>query len=451
MRPGVSTRFLFLPASVLVVVAVIALSFSAHAHADSVALYATSCLGGWENSAYATGMPDVRDVDASVLFSESNSAVLRPNTQTQLYCGGFTGDVIENTVPVDIRVTFSWDAEFPADVSSKPAASESVPESFLPSVETAPDTVPEVAPTTELVPEATSAEPVDESAPASDVVSEPELAPVPESVQEPTSWLWRVLGTVVFAQEVSGGEQENTEAISETVSNEELTDVPAPALIEENTTVTADDTVSTEVAPYGIVEVLYTLNGVEWKSLGYVRKNDFSRTSFEIPVTEASDWEGISQIQIEVRTVPTMNQVDPTIYLDAVWLEVEYEGAVNAETDRVPDIYAMPTDFPDINTATVHAFRGFNDRVATIVERDAIPALFVGHRIENGYTIEQVSTVARAIIKYLVLPPRGATQPVLARPQSHHVSMFQVHLFQPMLSVFLPTPQVAPKQIPTIM
>lgn len=235
MSPGAFTRFLFVPASVLVV-AVIVVAITTHARADTVTLYATSCLGGWKNPEYATGTPSVRADEATDSFTDANSAVLVPNTLAQLYCGGFTGDVLENTIPTGVHVQFSWSAVFPSNVptyeqSVTPGydmpSDSSVPESIepagtedVPSIEAAPRSdepvellQTEQEPTTEVAPEPSHALDTSDSVP-----------PIVEPIAEPTSWLWHLVGTTVFAQEVADADAvpedgtfaDNTESVPST-------------------------------------------------------------------------------------------------------------------------------------------------------------------------------------------------------------------------------------------
>lgn len=100
--------------------------------------------------------------------------------------------------------------------------------------------------------------------------------------------------------------------------------IPDAALLEATTT-PQDASSAPEVVSYGLVEVLYTLDGVEWKSLGFVEKDEFDDKYFEIPIEEALDWEAIFKIQISIQSVPILDGIAPTIYLNSVWFEVEYQ------------------------------------------------------------------------------------------------------------------------------
>ncbi len=137
--------------------------------------------------------------------------------------------------------------------------------------------------------------------------------PVSEpSTEEPVSLFDFFLPAVAHAQEIDG---EVSVEVSTTVS----------VIESEVATTTETAATTTPEAPYGLVEVMYTLDGVEWMSLGFVGKDEFAGKQFEIPIEEASQWEDISKIQIGVQSVPVLDGIAPVIYLDSVWIETEYE------------------------------------------------------------------------------------------------------------------------------
>src|SRR5438105_2028219 len=61
-------------------------------------LYPQSCLGGWDTPQLAAGAPDLGEDSSVALFSHANSAAIT-NALAQLYCGTFSGEVPEGTVP----------------------------------------------------------------------------------------------------------------------------------------------------------------------------------------------------------------------------------------------------------------------------------------------------------------------------------------------------------------
>jgi hypothetical protein len=249
---------------------------------------------------------------------------------------------------------FSWSAEYPPSVVAQPYTSESVETSsedtilsddgaespevadtvnessqqpsdeLIPAsgLDSTPDTEPEVQPeqTPESAPELV---PADDSAPVSD------LTPTSETT-EPTSWLWNLIGTVVFAQEVPEAPADVSTPQDEprTLENSDTALSSESESVSEATGTTSSDT----AVPYDIVEVLYTLDGAQWTSLGFLAAHEFPGASFVIPIEDASAWEDISNIQVAIQSVPTTDAISPDIYLDALWIDVGYE---NTNTDNL--------------------------------------------------------------------------------------------------------------------
>ncbi len=303
-------------------------------YANTLNLYATSCLGGWENPHLATGAPEVIE-EAS--FTDQNSSILRSNAHGQIFCGGFQGDILEEAVPKKITIRFSWQAFYESElIPNISTTTEGLIENetgtstdnFLEgefSTSTENNTEEEVIDNVEdeVVPEESNIE----NNQLNDGVV-PEVVPevIPENqdnssnetsnvTEEPISFL-RFLYKVAYAEE---------EIVIE--NNEEIT----------STTTEGVEEVIEEIIPYGLVEVVYTLDGVNWKSLGFVEKNQFKAQHFEIPIEEAKNWEDISRIQIGVRSVPILDGNPVIIYFDSVWIEVLYENVDTNQVDKVED------------------------------------------------------------------------------------------------------------------
>lgn len=136
-----------------------------------------------------------------------------------------------------------------------------------------------------------------------------------------------------------------------------------PDVIYEKATTSPQNVLSaSEAVSSGLVEVLYTLDGVEWKSLGFVEKDEFDDKYFEIPIEEALDWEAISKIQISIQSVPILDGIASTIYLNSVWLEVEYQ-------ELLEDPFTPPGQKEgDIIFSEI----SHNNMVAVLVERNSI-------------------------------------------------------------------------------
>jgi|GEM_PF-2014718 len=319
-------RTIFLGITALIIVGVLFLSFSSFiARANVYHLYATTCLGGWENPQLAEGPPDAFDLEEAPQFSEKNSARLNGDVHAQIYCGGFAGEILKDTTPTNILVKFSASVFEPekAESEKEPAELESQESEKTQDSEQTPV---EESPL------------IEESVPVFD-----EQSPEESSSEEPTASLFNLFARAVHAQEIEREEVAESEGeviiepelfsesepvletgeLVEKTENEKTPETGEVLSVDVTTVVSESDTV-TEAAPYGIVEFLYTLDGLEWNSLGFVEKNELNTKHFEIPVEEASDWEDISKIQIGIQSVPVIDGVVPMMYLDSVWLVVGY-------------------------------------------------------------------------------------------------------------------------------
>lgn len=329
--PRFSRSFLLYVLTLAVVSIFSVLFYTFIARASVYNLYATTCLGGWENTHLAAGAPEANDGGEAPVFTETNSAKLRAGTLAQMYCGGFTGDILENTVPKKILVKFSWAIEYPelkiveiptaeADsaTSTEEVTEEETAESHpdteatLPSEETVVEEVkiPTEESSVPEVPEVTPTMSERENNPPAEIPAEIPVE-IPTPTDEPVSF-FNFLSPVAHAQEADTNESTELEATTTDTTSDEIA------------TTTPNETYTSET-PYGLVEVMYTLDGVKWKSLGFVGKDEFAGKQFEIPIEEVSKWEDVSKIQIGVESMSVLDSVAPTIYLDSVWIETEYE------------------------------------------------------------------------------------------------------------------------------
>jgi hypothetical protein len=309
-------RFFFVCIMALVLVRVFSLSFSYFtAQATVYNLYATTCLGGWENPHLATGAPEAFRPNGSV-FNDANSARLSGDVHAQIYCGGFAGEIRESTIPKRILVKFSASTAEPEAI--QPEESPIVPETpeVVEPEEVPEDTEEATVPVEELVEEPAPEEPSAEE-------PTPEEPTPEESVpEEPTISLFNFFVNIARAQETEVQETPLV-APTEEIEGEEVVEDESTSNPEE--AITPEGGTENESTPYGIAEILYTLDGVAWRTLGFVEKDEFGSTYFEIPIEEASAWEDISKIQIGIQSVPVIDGIVPIMYLDSVWLEVSYD------------------------------------------------------------------------------------------------------------------------------
>ena len=332
----------------IIIIALIASFYPFTARANVYHLYASACLGGWENTHLATGIPQaLKDGEKSALTGD-NSARLNAGTLARIYCGGFTGDILADTIPTRILARFSWAIEYPGlqiEEVPIPQAEPSINEDLMQEVNALLEEIVSESPTPPLPQEypATQGvyEPIiQEPKPQTEEQAEPSVTPETfESVIAMSEPQTEAPTLPLNPFEAIPRNEEQTTDITET-QNESLQNEPST---ETPTTIPAEApeaTISTEAPTneivYGLLEVTYTLDGVEWKRLGFVRANEFQNKYFEIPIEEASDWKNISKIQISVQGVPTLDSIAPTIYLDAIWLEVEYQKSTEDKLGEDP-------------------------------------------------------------------------------------------------------------------
>ena len=76
------------------------------ASAQLAIFYPSTCLGGWKNAEKASGAPEVMDGLMSDYNDENSASVF--NTNAQIFCGNFQGEIPADTLQKRIVVKFSW-------------------------------------------------------------------------------------------------------------------------------------------------------------------------------------------------------------------------------------------------------------------------------------------------------------------------------------------------------
>lgn len=316
---------------VVVVVLNLVLEKPKKVSAQMVSFYSNSCLGGWKNTQKAIGAPDIRDLSDGK-YTDENSASI-DNAVTQIYCGGFKGVLPEDTIQKKIELKFSWATEEQnnnrkekeqedlelkssedAAVSTAEATSTKESGSLIDAIINiiAPPVETYIAPTEEMAPgqqapEAPTEQPKEEPTspevnivpPAPDV--QEASAPEPAPAAGDQSFIDRLFSKA-YAQELVGAETVDTPLASSSATS----------------TLVVDET------PKAIFEVRFTLDGVTWKSLGYVFSVN-NQVSFDIPLDSIANASDLEKMQVAVETVSTYDLV-PKIYLDSMWIEVEYQN-----------------------------------------------------------------------------------------------------------------------------
>jgi hypothetical protein len=282
---------------VVLIVGLILLSSSFKAKAETAVFYPYSCLGSWVSTDRASGTPEIRgDINGSD-FTTENSAVLR-DSNGQIYCGNFTGEVPKDTEPKKFYVSFSW---FVDTNSQKDGGEILIPlnpeinslDQILPSSQT--ETNPEPAPTDD------SASPVVEDSPVSFNYFKANIAYADDEVSAPDS-----------------------------------TDIADPII--------APSLENSEATPNTLLRILYTLDGVTWLPLGEVNNSNWRGAKFEIPLTS---WDDISKMQISLERIDTYDKT-PSIYLDGMKIDVEYEHTQGIVSPSSFHISSMKSNDPTL-------------------------------------------------------------------------------------------------------
>ncbi len=351
-----------------IIVGALVLSSFSTGHASIATFHPSSCLGDWEHAELAQGDPSLPEESNPEKFSLENSARM-PGSVSSIYCGGFKGEIPENTNPTTFKLTLSWSVD-DASVTHEVSQPFEMPQ---------PE---EVAPPKEEETTSEDVKPEEE-------VKNPEAEPAPEVVPtqtETVSFFKRLFTTKVMAQEAVPTEvatpvaetttpveskNETQPEVSTPVIETKTERVPEeqdilvvpenPLLDQESDTTALDTSLETgeviespekvevqEKAPDAFMEVQYTLDGTTWKSLGTISRSAWQRASFDIPI-EA--WENLDNLQVALKALPTFDAV-PVVYLDAMTLSVEYSD--------MPDLVAPPTVLLNDSAALIDGKKDFN-------------------------------------------------------------------------------------------
>ncbi len=345
----------------IVVVALVLLHRVGPVSADVATFFPETCLGGWQNPQYAANTPNVV-AGLAEEFTENNSATI-VDTISQLFCGEFSGEIPENAIHKKVTLKFSWalaspESEATDTASTTPAfesststnatngspdytgapAAVSVPllsEALATSTETSVENsiVEQVVVATSTISDGdtvsapseadldssevpSTADDMAESAePGSpEFTSTTESAPAEPASAEPVpdvSFFQQYIFRSAHAQETESGQQENINVVA------------TPSADTASSTAATASTSVSEIPAGSILEVRYTVDGEHWESLGYVSRLG-PDVSFEIPVSVVNSIATLSNVQIALHTLSSIDTV-PMIYVDAMWLDIEYE------------------------------------------------------------------------------------------------------------------------------
>lgn len=329
----------------VLVVALIAFFISREAFitAEVVDFYPTTCLGSWENPERAQGEPETFKFPEKQLDSD-NSAFL-DKAQGDIYCGQFlAGDYVGEGDIKGVGLTLIWNVvglpEVVLPEATVPATSteELTPEdnSSTPKEEVVEENKEESNPPTEEVTPpsslnrffvplvlAQSEEPVvnppaESSAPVVDSIVE--AAPVTETAEEPKP-------EPVVQSKPAGGDSGNEESKSETTASESEAGVVGATEEVKIGEVLAEPVTeiiyqAPQVVDENFLRVSYSRNGQEWIEIEKISAKNWFHYTVPLPI---NSWEDLRKVQIKIEGVPSTLGTFPEVYLDGMFVEVQYE------------------------------------------------------------------------------------------------------------------------------
>jgi hypothetical protein len=269
-----------------------------------------------------------------------------------------SSQILDSTSTVDISFTLASSTEGVSSTSSQIESTSTDSDSIIDKVGNVIDTLfgGDTSTTTETVPvESSKSLPV-EQVPEVQPQTAP-VEPVPSQEPAPTSMLDKTVNTLFsfFFQNVFAAETINTvdspveESLTATTSEasqaedsstKQVADTSFSSTTASSTSEATSTSLSSEVTPgislngnteddsqSNFLDILYTFDGVTWKSLGKVNEESIQYRTFEIPVTASTSWSDLGQLQIKVQRIDRVD-LTPTMYLDAIKVEVLYETPV---------------------------------------------------------------------------------------------------------------------------
>lgn len=331
--------------------------------AETVEVYPSSCLGGWQNPQNAAGKPDLsKDAPASS-FNKNNSAYLS-NAISQIYCGNFEGSSPDSNLQIKrAYLTFSWlvlsqeeeqslisNSSFIQEINTENSSTIQVVNPISNSVsntttETSTDNSAETQTETQ------TQNPTENSTTPQNPTSETQTPQTPEpEMQNPApnpenppiiNFLPKLLFSKVFAEEnltstpkidEQSTTNQNIFDLSNTTNTLNNTNEQNQTSSLENTS-TQENSTNTEdlnqnnnqiqIPQDAFLEVLYTLDGENWKHAGFVTKSNWKNLELDIPEV---NFDNLSNLQISLKSI--VSDFTPTIYLDGMILNIEYEKEI---------------------------------------------------------------------------------------------------------------------------
>ncbi len=293
------------------------IAFRPQTKADLVYFYPQTCLGSFVNPEKAQGE---REVDNPDLINELNSAVYYSGFK-EIYCGNFQGPIKEGKIQ---KVTLHFNWVITKELREKPIIESTSSESLI----------------EKIIPSKT----IEINVGTSDVQINDTLNNTNtddtrnntkndtngnESQTATSSQIFKFIN-FVFAQEGKLNNTNNEETLNNTKTDETLNNTNNNESITSTNSqieTTTSESVATFATPSkNLFDIHYTLDGQNWNYLGSVNENNWQNLTFDIPV---NNWVDISKIQIKINSYP---DTDYYLYLESMWLEVEYVSKIEEIT-----------------------------------------------------------------------------------------------------------------------
>jgi hypothetical protein len=271
--------------------------FKPQTKADLVYFYPQTCLGSFVNPEKAQGE---REVNSPEFINELNSAVYYSGFK-EIYCGNFQGPIKEGEIK---KVTLHFNWVITKELREKPIIESTSSESLIEKI---------IPPKTIEINIGTSDVQILES-------TSTEIQNNTNTQTATSSQIFKFIN-FVFAQDETLNNTNSKESQTATSSYENINQSEESVLSPNQS------------ASKTLFDIHYTLDGQNWNYLGSVNENNWQNLTFDIPV---NNWLDISKIQIKINSLP---DTDYYLYLESMWLEVEYISKNKEIVEEEKDIY----------------------------------------------------------------------------------------------------------------
>lgn len=382
----------FIGCSVLVGLIIIILANKVFTHAEIADFSPQTCLGSWENPEKAQGESESIK-NSEIALTEDNSAVLKNKTD-QIFCGQFLPDNFSGQGNVvSAGLTLVWRAENLVEAETLFNESLEVIESNENKVDEKIEPVSEDSEKSALwrIPLVSHAL-AEESEPSSDT-------PVITQKEEPSS----IAPQNPEVPEEKPGEKPESNELDQSSDPVVIPSIIAPLEPVELKEDQGDQS-ATSIEPVienqiplpeyippapdnNFLEVRYSLDGSNWLSVGKVNPLNFQNLTLPLPKLS---WAELSKIQISLIGIDTTLEKLPKVYLDGMFIEVNYEipSIINpenkkpSETGKVITNVILPNgvqvitlpENQDLSPVREGGTYGSNENPSFDLDLDALPA-----------------------------------------------------------------------------